>query len=97
VSPQEWGRFCRDEDIPFTLKFESILSYRIYRNIGEPGGPVSFQYMEEIEITSLEDFGRDASSDRWKKGMDDWYRAGGATWFLFYPTDVAGGGETEAA
>jgi hypothetical protein len=45
----------------------------------------------------LEDFGRDASSDRWKKGMDDWYRAGGATWFLFYPTDVAGGGETEAA
>lgn len=88
VRAEHWEKFLVDEDIPFTLGFPSIQSYTIYRNGGDPVGPVAFQYVEEIEVTALEDFLRDTRTERWDRGMDAWYSSGGATWCFFYPEEV---------
>ena len=97
VTNAAWERFLREEDIPFTLEFPSIQSYHIYRNAGDPGGPMSFQYVEEIEVTDRDMFEADARTDRWERGMDAWYTAGGATWCFFYPEDIAQGNGARAA
>jgi REDY-like protein HapK len=89
VAPDAWERFLLDEDIPFTLEFPSITGYRIYRNGGSSGGPMAFQYVEEIEVTEREAFDADTKSMRWREGMDAWYAAGGATWCFFYPEDIS--------
>jgi REDY-like protein HapK len=93
VSAAAWERFLTEHDIPFTLEFPSITGYRIYRNSGDPGGPMAFQYVEEIEVTGKAAFDSDTRSARWKEGMDAWYGAGGATWCFFYPEDVAATGD----
>lgn len=91
VDPKDWERFLREEDIPFTLKFPSITGYRINRNGGDPESLLSFRYLEEIDVTGLEEFAADTKSERWAQGMDAWYQAGGASWYIFYPEDVLTG------
>jgi hypothetical protein len=89
VSAEAWERFLREEDIPFTLDFQSIRSYQIFKNGGNPEGPMCFQYIEEIEVSDMEAFRADTQTERWTQGMDAWYAAGGASWCFFYPENVA--------
>ena len=92
IDSEDWERFLRDEDIPFTLGFPSISGYRINRNDGDPEGLLSFRYLEEIDVTDLSAFIQDTKSDRWADGMDAWYQAGGASWYIFYPKDIQSAG-----
>ncbi|WP_342734487.1 hypothetical protein [Bradyrhizobium sp. B117] len=52
VDPDEYERFEREVDYPFTAKLKTIISYRIHR-LTEPvpfdGGP--WDYIERIEVT----------------------------------------------
>jgi hypothetical protein len=96
VTASEWERFLIEKDIPFTLEFPSIVSYRIFRNGGDPIAPMAFQYVEEIEVTDRNAFDQDTRSARWDQGMKMWYDAGGATWCFFYPQEVASPDGAEA-
>lgn len=102
VNPAQWERFLVDEDIPFTLEFPSIVGYRIFRNGGDPESTLAFQYLEVLDVSNLEAFRADTRSDRWAQGMEAWYRAGGASWYMFYPEEVGkapgdAGGSVEAS
>jgi len=69
VSFEEFERFLREIDQPATLALPSTISSRILRVQGDNA---SFQAIEILEITSFEEWDRDAKSPEVKVVLDQW-------------------------
>jgi len=69
VSFEEFERFLREIDQPATLSLPSTISSRILR---VQGTDAPFQCIEILEITSFEEWDRDAKSPEVKVVLDQW-------------------------
>ncbi len=60
-SADEYERWVREVVHPAALNLPSVSTYDVYRVAApfRPGGPVPYQFVEVVAITSLEDVRRD--------------------------------------
>lgn len=56
VSPEDYERFANEMDIPTVKRLHSVDNFRVFRSTGLFGaeGPAPYQYVEMIEVNSLE-------------------------------------------
>jgi len=69
VAFEDFERFLREVDQPATLSLPSTLSSRILRVQGDV---IPFQCIEILEITSFEEWDRDAERPEVKEVVDQW-------------------------
>jgi hypothetical protein len=64
VSVQEYEAWARSTDLPNVNALPSVSSFRVLRSAGLLGGaPAPYQYVELIELKSLEAFRGDVKSE----------------------------------
>jgi len=73
VPAEKFEKFLADVDQPATLKLPSALSSRIFRIKGDSA---SFQYLEVLEVTSLEAFAEDGKRPEVAPVMEQWKAVG---------------------
>ncbi len=73
VPAETFEQFIRDVDQPATLKLPSALSSRIFRI---KGAGAAFQYLEVLEVTSLEAFAEDGKRPELGPIMEQWKDVG---------------------
>jgi hypothetical protein len=64
VNAEEYEAFARSTDLPHVNGLPSVSSFRVLRSTGLLGGaPAPYQYVELIEIDSLEEFRGEVKSE----------------------------------
>jgi hypothetical protein len=64
VNAEAYEAFARSTDLPHVNGLPSVSSFRVLRSAGLLGGaPAPYQYVELIEIDSLEDFRGEVKSE----------------------------------
>jgi len=67
VSAAEYEAFARSTDLPIVRKLPSIASFEVYKSSGLMGGGAApYQYVEILEVKSLEQLGKDVSTPTMK-------------------------------
>jgi len=67
VSAAEYEAFARSTDLPIVRKLPSIASFEVYKSSGLMGGGTApYQYVEILEVKSLEQLGQDVSTPTMK-------------------------------
>lgn len=68
ADPAAYENWARTTDIPGVRALGSVTDFQVYRATGTFGGEASpYAYIETIDITEMEAFGKDASSDAVQK------------------------------
>jgi hypothetical protein len=68
VSVEEYETFARTTDLPIVRKLPSVASFEVYKSSGLMGGGAApYQYVEIIQLKSLEGLGKDASTPTMKE------------------------------
>ena len=84
VAFEDFERFLREVDQPVTLSLPSTLSSRILR---VQGADAPFQCIEILEITSFEEWDRDAKRPEVKEVVDQWPAYGAVEELKVYPCE----------
>ena len=75
VNRIEYEKWIREVDYPRMKKYlESIKSYITYRIGEEDRKKIQFDYLEHVEITSMENYKRDMETPEFKKLTDEWLK-----------------------
>ena len=69
---KEYERWVREVDYPTSKKLKSIKSYKAHKIHGPLMGEQVYDYIEVIEVTSLEDYKKDLTTAAAKKIFSDW-------------------------
>ena len=72
VKAKDYEKWVHASDYPTAKKMKSIKSYKVHRINGAFMGDKVYDYVEVIEITNLEDYGKDLNSDNGKKLLAEW-------------------------
>lgn len=68
VSVADYERFARETDLPIVNKLPSVRSFEVLKSQGLLGGGAApFQYIEIIDLNSLEQLGQDVSTETMQK------------------------------
>jgi hypothetical protein len=63
VSVAEYEKFALETDLPVVRKLPSVVSFEVYRSTGLLGGGAApYQYVEVIELHSIEQLGKETAS-----------------------------------
>ena len=73
VKFEEFARFLREVDQPVTLSLPSTKSSRILQVLNSNG---SFECIEILEITSMEEWARDSQTEAVQKVVAEWPKFG---------------------
>jgi len=67
VSVAEYEAFAQSTDLPIVRKLPSIKSFEVYKSSGLlGGGEAPYQYVEILEVNSMEQLGKDTSTPTMK-------------------------------
>lgn len=68
VSAADYETFARETDLPIVNKLPSVRSFEVLKSQGLLGGGAApFQYIEIIDLESLEQLGQDVSTETMRK------------------------------
>jgi len=68
VSVADYERFARDVDLPIVNKLPSVRSFAVLKSQGLLGGGAApYQYVEILQLNSLEQLGQDVSTEVMQK------------------------------
>jgi len=68
VSVADYERFARETDLPIVNRLPSVRSFEVLKSQGLLGGGAApFQYIEIIDLNSLEQLGQDVSTETMQK------------------------------
>jgi len=59
VTPEQYEAWFRAENVPAVSGMRSVASYRVWRATGAAEGEPPFDYIEEMEFDSQEEFDRE--------------------------------------
>lgn len=72
VNAKDYEKWVYSSDYPTAKKMKSIKSYHVHRINGAFQGDKTYDYIEVIEITDLDKYGKDLNSDAGKKLLAEW-------------------------
>lgn len=72
VNSKDYERWVHQFDYPTARKMKSIKSYKVHRINGAFDGEKKYDYIEVVEITDLDNYGRDLGSPEGKKLLAEW-------------------------
>jgi len=72
VNAKDYERWVHETDYPTAKKMKSVKSYKVHRINGALLGDKVYDYIEVIEISGVEDFGKDLNSEAGKKLLAEW-------------------------
>ena len=72
VNANDYERWVHETDYPTSKKMKSVTSYKVHRINGALQGEKVYDYIEVIEISDVENFGRDLNSETGKKLLEEW-------------------------
>lgn len=68
VSVADYERFARETDLPIVNKLPSVRSFEVLKAQGTlAGGASPYQYLEIIDLVSLEQLGQDVATETMQK------------------------------
>lgn len=68
VSVADYEKFARETDLPIVNKLPSVRHFEVLKSQGLLGGGTApFQYIEIIDLNSLEQLGQDVSTETMQK------------------------------
>ena len=68
VTAEEYETFARTTDLPIVRKLPSVTSFEVYKSSGLMGGGTApYQYVELINLKSLEGLGKDVATPTMKE------------------------------
>ena len=68
VSAADYEKFARETDLPIVNKLPSVRSFEVLKSQGLLGGGAApYQYIEVIDLKSLEQLGQDVSTEAMQK------------------------------
>ena len=68
VSVADYEKFARETDLPIVNKLPSVRSFEVLKSQGLLGGGAApYQYIEIIDLQSLEQLGQDVSTETMRK------------------------------
>jgi hypothetical protein len=59
VTPEQYEAWFRTVNVPAVARMQSLSSYRVWRTTGAAEGEPPYEYLEEMEFDSQEEFDRE--------------------------------------
>lgn len=91
VTPEQYEAWFRAENVPAVSGMRSVASYRVWRATGAAEGEPPFDYIEEMEFDSQEEFDREVGElPEMAAMLEGWYERV-ADQAIVYAVEVAQG------
>ena len=67
VDRDEYEAWARSTDLPIVNRLESVTEFRVFKTAGLfSGEPAPYEYIETIDVSDMELFGKNVSTDEMK-------------------------------
>lgn len=91
VTPEQYEAWFRAENVPAVSGMRSVASYRVWRATGAAEGEAPYDYIEEMEFDSQEEFDREVGElPEMTAMLEGWYERV-ADQAIVYAVEVAQG------
>tara|TARA_B100001013_G_scaffold214777_1_gene130810 strand:- start:303 stop:605 length:303 start_codon:yes stop_codon:yes gene_type:complete len=72
VKPSDYEKWVKERDYPVARNVKAIKAYDVYKINGAFWGDQTYDYIEVIDVTDVESYGKAAETPEVKKLLEEW-------------------------